>query len=233
MNLTVISDIHGCYFTLIRLLNKCAEGEVFLAGDLIDRGPHSKEVVEFAMANKIPTTMGNHCDLALAYSEHAKLGYKSHCRDFYSENIWLANGGIDCLVSYGANELPRNVLDWMQQMPAYFIRDGLLISHTGYGLDENWLQKLWGRHGYQGGGAFPDDGLYRVFGHTQQKEAVITDKWAMIDTGAAYGGRGMGTLTAFEWPTKKIIGQKFDETPVEPNFTIVDGHLIRESKNNS
>lgn len=226
-----VSDIHGCYYTLIRLLNKCLEGEVIFAGDLIDRGPHSKEVVEFAMHNKIPCVMGNHEDLALAYSKHRELGYKSHCVEMYDRDVWLDNGGRDCLESFGSatyankHTLPKDVLDWIQALPAYIKRDNLLISHTGYGLSD-WFAALWMRHDFDRD-EFPDDGLFRVFGHTQQKNAVITNKCAMIDTGAAYSERGMGILTAFEWPSKKVISQEFDEKPVMPNFEIKKGVLTK------
>ena len=225
----VISDIHGCYNTLIRLMNKCPEGPVIFAGDLIDRGPHSKAVVEFAMNNKIPVTMGNHCDLALDYSKHHAKGFKSHCGDMYDYDVWIDNGGDDCLESFGTFELPDNVLQWMQDMPAYIKHDNLLVSHTGYGLSGVWMNTLWGRHSV-GDGEFPDDGLFRVFGHTQEKNAVITDKWAMIDTGAAYYMRGMGILTAFEWPSKALYSERFEEKEhAVPNFTIVDGCIVRNT----
>ncbi len=80
--LILISDVHGCYYTLVRLLNRCLAlhpgAQLVLLGDLIDRGPHSRRVVEFAMRNQIPTVMGNHEDLALAYSEHHRRGYRAH-----------------------------------------------------------------------------------------------------------------------------------------------------------
>jgi serine/threonine protein phosphatase 1 len=46
----VISDIHGCYFTLTKLLNKIGpseEDEIYFLGDYIDRGPASKEVIDY------------------------------------------------------------------------------------------------------------------------------------------------------------------------------------------
>lgn len=228
-NIVAISDIHGCYNTLLELIekakNKWGDFDFYFPGDLIDRGPRSRQVVEYAMKNNIPTCMGNHEDLCLDYSQHEERGYKSYCGSFYSHNIWIHNGGDEALESWDWY-LPSDVLDWMQKLPIYFIPDApvdengrkLLISHTGYGLDANlknkdaYMRALWARHGHDcemfvsdGHGNAKDDGYFRVFGHTQQKNPWITDTFAMIDTGAAYKSRGFGNMTAFHWPSKETI----------------------------
>ncbi len=240
----LISDLHGCYGTMVRLLNQCAKlhpGEklVFL-GDLIDRGPHSRAVVEFAMEHKIPTCKGNHEDLCLAFSHHSRRGYKAQCATYYERDIWLYNGGDYALGNWPSThpkgyrdgeEIPKDVLDWMQALPPYIIPDAslddkgrkLLLSHTGYGLaadDGYWINALWGRHSH-GEGEFPEDNYYRVFGHTRVSPAEITDTWANIDTGGAYGGG----LTAFLWPSKETLYQPFDEKPCEPIFCVRFGRL--------
>ncbi len=249
-SICLISDIHGSAYTLLRLLNKVVVSHpgarLILLGDLIDRGPHSRKVVEFAMQNKIPTCRANHDDMALAF-----YGRKAKCAREYANGVWLNNGGdkavrnwptVDkrALESWEVTQakglggrLPDEVMTWFESLPAYIIPDApqddkglkLLASHTGYGLaadQGNWFRALWGRHAH-GGGDFPEDGYYRVYGHTSVKEAVVTETWANIDTGAAYPERGGGTMTAFIWPTKQVVTQPFDETPVEPRFTMVDG----------
>jgi hypothetical protein len=70
-----------------------------------------------------------------------------------------------------------------------------------------------------------DDGWFRAFGHQRVKEAVITDTYAAIDTGAAYPAP-YGTLSALLWPSKVILTQPFDETPVAPTFTIQSGGIL-------
>lgn len=43
-----ISDVHGCYHTLMALLMQIpSEYEIVFLGDLVDRGPRSKQVVDF------------------------------------------------------------------------------------------------------------------------------------------------------------------------------------------
>ncbi len=255
----VISDIHGCGYTLVRLLNKCPKGSnLIFSGDLIDRGPHSRKVVEFAMDNNIPTVMGNHEDLCLAFHKR-----KAHCAGEYERDIWLSNGGDDTIPNwptidgrgrppyeverdkfYGGR-VPDHVLDWMENLPPYLTPSDeldsnglkLLVSHTGYGIDvqdekDNWFRTLWGRFGSLTGPWFVenpdngdpvDDGYFRTIGHTSYKQPVVTEKYALIDTGAPYKKRGAGNLTAFIWPTKEVISQPYDENLINPTYKITNG----------
>jgi serine/threonine protein phosphatase 1 len=64
----VVGDIHGCYDELMELLEKIGVGDddrIFSVGDLITKGPKSKEVMELFMTDaRFSTVIGNH-DLAL------------------------------------------------------------------------------------------------------------------------------------------------------------------------
>ena len=64
----VVGDIHGCYDELMALMEKVNLGEkdrVVSVGDLITKGPKSKEVLELFMTDpRFSTVIGNH-DLAL------------------------------------------------------------------------------------------------------------------------------------------------------------------------
>jgi serine/threonine protein phosphatase 1 len=64
----VVGDIHGCYDELMALMEKVNLGEkdrVVSVGDLITKGPKSKEVLEVFMTDpRFTTVIGNH-DLAL------------------------------------------------------------------------------------------------------------------------------------------------------------------------
>jgi predicted phosphodiesterase len=64
----VVGDIHGCYDELMDLLEKVNLGEddrVVSVGDLVTKGPKSKEVLELFMTDsRFTTVIGNH-DLAL------------------------------------------------------------------------------------------------------------------------------------------------------------------------
>ena len=64
----VVGDIHGCYDELMELLEKADLGKddrVVAVGDLITKGPKSREVLELFMTDaRFSTVIGNH-DLAL------------------------------------------------------------------------------------------------------------------------------------------------------------------------
>jgi serine/threonine protein phosphatase 1 len=56
----IIGDVHGCYKTLKALLSKCPQDEVCFVGDLIDKGPSPKSVVEFIRGEGLLSVKGNH-----------------------------------------------------------------------------------------------------------------------------------------------------------------------------
>ena len=174
-DLICLSDIHGAFYTMTRLLNCTPKGfKVVFGGDLIDRGPHSRKVVEFAMTHKIPTCYGNHEDLAIAFYRPSR----SKCSCYYDDAVWLENGGKECLRNWPTidkrtakslaeyhrdkrlgGRIPDEVLDWMEGLPPYLLPSDcpdengcqLFLSHTGYGLAANlgtpdgWATALWAR----------------------------------------------------------------------------------------
>jgi len=201
--LCIISDVHGSHLTLLALLLKVRavypDVELYLLGDLIDRGPRSKEVVEFAIKHKVPTCGGNHEDLCVDYHLNQLTGERSS----YEHNIWYRNGGLDTRKSFGG-KISTYVVDWMSKLPLHIIPPDypdLLLSHTGHGLitpesQHTSFDAIWSRSF-----RFPKDGYYRVFGHSVQPEPIVTETYACIDTGCAYGGR----LTALVWPTRELF----------------------------
>jgi len=97
----VIGDIHGCAGELTRLVKALplAPGDqlIFL-GDYIDRGPNSREVVNYLISLQrlgpqveLVFLRGNHEDMLLSY-----LGLGGQHGDMF-----LINGGKSTLASYG------------------------------------------------------------------------------------------------------------------------------------
>lgn len=198
----IISDIHGCLRTLIALLDKLPTNDtIVFGGDLVDRGPDSAGVVRFAMENKILTVMGNHDHMML----DALTGGGA-----YDKWAWAWNGGEGTMRSF-KGDVPDEVVAWLGALPDYLIFDDLLISHTGhaYGADCR-STGLWAR-----GFVFPNDGYFRVFGHTPVKKPVITGTYAAIDTGCAYPAGHK--LTAFQYPSMRTWQQGNLETHKDSN----------------
>lgn len=77
MKYFVVSDIHGYYDVLVNCLNnsgyneKNSKHKLIIIGDMIDRGPQSKEVLEYAYRlykeNKAVVILGNHDNFLLEF----------------------------------------------------------------------------------------------------------------------------------------------------------------------
>jgi len=211
-----VGDIHGSYETLMRLIDKLPKDEkIYFTGDLIDRGPKSKEVVDFIIKNNMKSILGNHEDLM--------------CRCLH---IWLYNGMIPTLKSYGITSPNPKDKDtenykiflehqkWMNNLPLYLVIDEVdakgrkvLLTHSSassaWRIPEEdrdlgtWFKDslIWERD-YN---PKPIEGLYNIFGHTPIEEPLITEHYAAIDTGAVFGYK----LTALRFPEMEVYQQDF------------------------
>ena len=115
----IISDIAGNFDALMRLLAKMPDDGVISLGDMLDRGPASKSVIDWFKSNG-RAVMGNH--------EHMML---NHCRKtgFYEIGMWERNGGYAALASFGGT-VSEDVLNWVAHLPLYMEIEGCLISHS-------------------------------------------------------------------------------------------------------
>ncbi|MDR1875522.1 MAG: metallophosphoesterase [Synergistaceae bacterium] len=95
----VIGDIHGMFDPLKRLFagirKREYDGEavekIIFIGDYMDRGPSSREVIDYILALEYETVFlaGNHEDMAIRFFEQDE----KYLRDF--GNQWFPNGGVD------------------------------------------------------------------------------------------------------------------------------------------
>ena len=69
----VVGDVHGCFRTLERALGSLAfdpdRDRLFGVGDLVERGPHSSDALEWMERRFCGVTRGNHEDAALTWLE--------------------------------------------------------------------------------------------------------------------------------------------------------------------
>ena len=128
-----IGDIHGCCKTFRRLLEALTLEKtdvVYLLGELIDRGPDSKGVVEtviglLADGFDIRCCLGNHEDMLL---------FAARSGIFEDLLVWLMNGGDTTLESYGVDhpqDLPKEHLQFLESLPLYLVSDGFVLVHAG------------------------------------------------------------------------------------------------------
>jgi Calcineurin-like phosphoesterase len=123
----VIGDIHGCFKTLIKLVEKIRDKypsiELYCVGDLVDRGNFSYEVIEFIQAEKIKFTPGNH-DYMFYHFVHEPFSGMG--------TAWLYNGYESTMRSYNDRYEKINVhLEIIKNAPLYYNLDDCFICHAG------------------------------------------------------------------------------------------------------
>lgn len=133
----IIGDIHGYKETFLSLLNKLdlkPSDHVICIGDLIDKGPDSKGVLEFVRNSKnIHSIRGNHEEM-LRLSVSPK-----HGRMMKS---WLKYGGLDTLASFSdvkeeQLEIARSWLPFIESLPTEIILRDFRIVHAGYNPEKS------------------------------------------------------------------------------------------------
>lgn len=125
-NYWIIGDIHGEIRLLDRLLEQILSygpEEIVFLGDYIDRGPHSREVVDRIMGLEVPTVclMGNHELMMLNAIEDSGFG-------FNPMELWYLNGGEATLYSFGFTSF-FSFQSQMESTYLDFFKD-LKLSHT-------------------------------------------------------------------------------------------------------
>lgn len=135
-----IGDIHG-HFALLQLLMQKIEARrapdegqtiVFL-GDYVDRGPRSREVVEFLMrgpSNPKDTWIclkGNHEDLMVTALNDANM---TNVRN------WYGNGGDATIINWenppGTYQRPPDeVISWIENLPFIHETENHIFVHAG------------------------------------------------------------------------------------------------------
>ncbi|HEY7086871.1 MAG TPA: metallophosphoesterase family protein [Tepidisphaeraceae bacterium] len=218
-----VGDIHGSYYKLARLLKHCngycgpRKARFVFVGDYIDRGPHSREVVELlielqkAKPGQICCLRGNHEDMLVS-----TLGDGDN-------ELWLCNGGDMTLRSYGvtsADAIPGEHLVWFDSLPLFESDDKRFFVHAGIfpGVPLGEQRKddmLWIREPFLSDPG--DHGLYIVHGHTPLKtgKPEYLPNRLNLDTGAVFGG----PLTA----------AVFDDSAVGPIAFITDDGTVRRA----
>ncbi|MEM8613698.1 MAG: metallophosphoesterase [Cyanobacteria bacterium P01_H01_bin.105] len=122
-----IGDIHGHYDGLMRLLEAVdvdLQDEVYFVGDLIDRGPQSRQVVNYVRDNSHRCVMGNHEQLLLEAFPNGE----AHMPAFQG---WLYSGGQSTLSSYtNVDDLFEHV-NWIKSLPLYLDLGDIWLVHAG------------------------------------------------------------------------------------------------------
>jgi serine/threonine protein phosphatase 1 len=194
-----VGDIHGCLEPLVRLLDKIQprpQDQLVFIGDYIDRGPHSKEVVDHLLA--LPYRgiflMGNHERMLLDFLNGE------------DQEIFLANGGQATLRSYGGDpdNIPESHRTFFHTLRLMYETPEYLFVHAGIRpmvplAEQAERDLVWIRQEFfQFVGRFPKP---VVFGHTPLRQVLLAEDRIGIDTGCVYGGK----LTALRLPGREVV----------------------------
>jgi serine/threonine protein phosphatase 1 len=204
--LLAVGDIHGYKLKLEALMEKVSptpEDQVLFLGDLIDRGPDSRGVIDYVLdfCRQYPKTVvlrGNHEDLLIkCLDDPTKLA------------LYLRNGGWSTIDSYGGNSylnfMPPDHLEFLRSRPLYYQVGSFLFVHAGLRpgvplADQKEEDLLWIRHDFLNSDF--DWGPVIVSGHTPQPKPVNQSKRIVLDTGVCYPEYGLGKLTCCDVLTR-------------------------------
>lgn len=205
--LIAIGDIHGSlgkFKSLVDNINLQPGDRIRFLGDVINRGPDTKGVVdlilELSKNYDVKSIMGNHEEILLA-SKLDKSTYK----------FLLKIGGIETLRSYGIEPphtvfkaldldlLPPDHLLYYARMHDYLVEDGFILTHAGVkhsdDLDKQISERLrWGNLPVGG----HKSGMTVVCGHISLPEPIVSDTMIAIDTGSY---KENGYITAIDLTT--------------------------------
>lgn len=196
-----VTDIHGCYHELQRQLNVLGFDEskdrLFSGGDLVDRGPQSRDFPDWLAKPWFHSVRGNHDQMVIdsvfggreAYYIHAQNGgtwfftlpeVEQQCMAILMQELPLA---IEIDTQYGLvgivhAESPFD--DWTR------------VQETLSNPDLEWYDRaegvlMWARNKINRMDTSEIRGLYRLYvGHTPNDEVVVLGNVHYMDTGACF-----------------------------------------------
>jgi len=202
----IVGDVHGCA-SLLDELPPCEPGvpRIFV-GDIVDRGPDSRGVIERVRAHdeagKGTCLLGNHEAMMLEFlDEPEKAGRR-----------WLRHGGVETLASFDLRDIDpgmedplifelrdafRNALGedtviWLRNRPLLWRSGSLVVVHAAADpsramQDQPAQSLLWGHKDF-----FRKrraDGLWIAHGHVIIDDPRAEEGRIGVDTGAYLTGR--------------------------------------------
>lgn len=206
-----VGDIHGCSDLLDRILEQMTDDPVVFVGDLIDRGPDSRKVLEKVFdlcsgdGQKYQTLMGNHEKLLLNFLKDPEGVGPS----------WTRFGGLQTLASFGISlsssvhtdeacrdardaligEMGKPMIDWLTDLPCIWSSGNVHVVHAGADPSHPMTAQdrsdlIWGHRDFER--TRRTDGQWVLHGHVIVPSPTQADGRIAIDTGAF----ATGVLTA-------------------------------------
>jgi len=203
-----VGDVHGCASELLTLLEQLAltpATTLLFVGDFIDRGPHSRQVIDLVLEVSerchVVALLGNHEAMMLDFIDDL---------DSDAAGLFIFNGGAATLASYADSpddyRLPaaheaflRGLKPWYETEEFFFVHagvPGLPLAELDAEAHRNEL--LWSRKFVR---REYDWSKVIVHGHTRVPEVELLPHRINIDTGCVYDNK----LSAIELPSRRVI----------------------------
>ena len=201
----IIGDVHGCFDELLLLIKKSGyqknKHRLIVLGDLINKGPHSFEVLKWVKSNRfVEPIIGNHELKFIKAIENQK-----DLHPFFKE------------LKTRMNEQLFNYISWMKSWPVYIEEENFLAVHGGIIPGEHpsssKAELLVNIRYWDGTGKNMQDpscpawhDLYNgsklvIYAHWAQQGLHIKNNSIGLDTGCVYGGK----LTGIWLPEKELV----------------------------
>lgn len=231
----VIADIHGRADNLINVWYKLdseekidlTQDKLIFLGDMIDRGPDSKVVLDtvkeltIRYPKNVIALAGNHEWLAIDASLSPTKGDRMY--------LWLINGGDRTLESFypetagkhfpsdRAKILPEEYVKWLASLPLYYETDKYFFSHAPLPEDNDRAFRLQGQpytkeeltwtYEYEGYGKHSKDGKIGVCGHIHALPELMVPRYYehYIYADAGCGCHKDAPLVAIELNSRKEV----------------------------
>jgi len=227
--ISIIGDIHGCYYTLVNLVSKIkikySSTKIFSVGDLVDRGNFSSEVVNYVVENRISFVPGNHDYMFYHFYEHPNTIFAK---------TWASNGSDKTIKSYNnRKDMIQKHIEIIKSRPLFYDLEDCFISHAGISkylmkiiskkLKNDFKQLnelltahlslddsiLWNRN------ELADIGKLQVVGHTRFDEVTFEEESnsVYIDTGA-FTGNFLSAVIIEKNKIIDVINEKTDSRDI-------------------
>lgn len=219
-DVAIIGDIHGRLDLLksliSRLQSEVPNTELVFVGDYIDRGPSSREVLEYLqrLDSSVVCLKGNHEAMLLDFIDNPI----QHGRQ------WLRNGGSETLASFGItvdenssansiqnangelkSRLSNGTETWLRALPLFWHTGNLVVTHAGPDpkksiQDQDEESFLWGHHRFLRDAR--TDGIWVAHGHWIQDRPTCRNGRISVDTGAYFSGRLTAAIVTHDGSVK-------------------------------
>lgn len=229
----IVSDIHGCfdqYRALLEEIHFSEEDELYVLGDVVDRGPEPIKVLQDMMERpNVIFILGNH-DFAM-YSLMRTLAVEITEENYDKQltadimrdyNLWLMDGGsvtAERFRKLSPAEM-ADILDYIAGASLYEVIEyngkEYRLVHAGIsdfapekGLEEYELYNFLEERADYSKRYYPQENIFLVTGHTP---TVLIDGWGKPEVYRAHGHIALdcacvagGKLAAFCVETEEVI----------------------------